>query len=729
MATITSVGSGLWSAAGTWDSGVPVDNDVVVIAAGHTVEFDVDQSGFANGIDGLTITGTLSLTRTAGTYYLKIKAAKTITGAGTFDCGTSVSPIPFATKHTITGGTGWYVNGAGGLTMTVYAAEPTYKTIQLSALEAAGQTVLSVGTDVTGDIWAAGDEVLIADNYYGHRVDQRTIAVGGIAAGEITITSGLSGSRQSGSLVVLASRNVKFIGDSTSVQIVGGFTSGKLTIAGGYFYNPRMILSGGYATITDGVLVAATFGTSGVALLTLSGGVIYSANYNIYNSALRMSGGTLIGGATSCVSGANYGVRVTGGVIRNSIAGVGDAISNYLSNCTISYCTSAISSGTTKIESVVGVGNYYFVNFAEADLNNCQLTGTVSACMRLSRFKANNTLFDGTEVLSYTSLEKEFYSESIDHDQVAGAYMVWTAGGITTKQAVTVPTGYSGAMQTVLESATNQGWWQKEYAVGAGASINIEMQLRKDAAMTYLPRCIIFNKASTDPFAGGAGLHTFTMTNSIDTWEDDVYTYTNTGTEDVTLVIRCQGMNATGNMYSALEVEQINVDLTDAIALITAVKAKTDQLAFTIANQVDANALTGGGGATAEDVRIEMDANSTKLADILTDTGTTLDGIVDAIKAKTDNLPSDPADQSEIAALIAAIPAGLTVNDILTMVADGTLTFQDSIKLWNAALAGKLDGGGTGILKFRDPDDTVDRITAQVDLTNGDRDIITLDLT
>jgi hypothetical protein len=66
MATITSVGSGLWSAAATWDAGVPVDDSVVIIAAGHVVEFDVDQSGFANGIDGLTITGTLKLTRTAG---------------------------------------------------------------------------------------------------------------------------------------------------------------------------------------------------------------------------------------------------------------------------------------------------------------------------------------------------------------------------------------------------------------------------------------------------------------------------------------------------------------------------------------------------------------------------------------------------------------------------------------------------------------------------------------
>jgi hypothetical protein len=43
---------------------------------------------------------------------------------------------------------------------------------------------------------------------------------------------------------------------------------------------------------------------------------------------------------------------------------------------------------------------------------------------------------------------------------------------------------------------------------------------------------------------------------------------------------------------------------------IAAIKAKTDQLVFTIANQVDANALTGGGGggASAADVVDELEA-------------------------------------------------------------------------------------------------------------------------
>ena len=50
-----------------------------------------------------------------------------------------------------------------------------------------------------------------------------------------------------------------------------------------------------------------------------------------------------------------------------------------------------------------------------------------------------------------------------------------------------------------------------------------------------------------------------------------------------------------------------------ASAELTAVKSKTDQLAFTVANQVDANALTGGGGLTQADVRTAVGLASPNL--------------------------------------------------------------------------------------------------------------------
>lgn len=70
---------------------------------------------------------------------------------------------------------------------------------------------------------------------------------------------------------------------------------------------------------------------------------------------------------------------------------------------------------------------------------------------------------------------------------------------------------------------------------------------------------------------------------------------------------------------------------------VGAIKAKTDQLTFTVANQVDANTLTGGGTGLSSDIT--------------------------AIKAKTDNLPSDPADASVVAGLIGGLDTKLDTID------------------------------------------------------------------
>jgi len=154
-------------------------------------------------------------------------------------------------------------------------------------------------------------------------------------------------------------------------------------------------------------------------------------------------------------------------------------------------------------------------------------------------------------------------------------------------------------MSTGLVNASYEGFWQKEVLVASGASVTISMALRKSASMTYLPRIITFLKNDTDPFAGGTGVNTFTMTDSIDTWEYSTYTYANNTAADVILVIRSQGKNASGTMLSAVTVDVLNVDLTSVLAKLTIIDGIVD--------------------------------------DILVDTGTTLSGILDTIEHKVDD--------------------------------------------------------------------------------------------
>lgn len=566
--TFTSAGTNnLWSNPANWDGGVtiPADGDSVTIPSGQTCEYDYN-SAYTTGIAGITVTGTLSLTRTAGTYKLFMKAGTYIGGTGTFDCGTSDSPIPFAAKHTITGGSGWYVKGSDspGLTFTCYAAEPVYKYVKLLNSEAVGSTVLEVDTDVTGDLWSDGDTIVISTN--DASVDVATIAAGGIDSGSITVTSGLSYAHAAGNYVILRNRNVNIIGTGSG-YLLSSFGTNKLTVGGGAITNlGARVIYGASGEISGGVFYSSGEGITSFNNSLVSGGVFLGVTetrgfamgmHFRMCSNLRITGG-LFACQYDMLSQSSNGITILGGLFVQTILGF-EACSNL-----------SIFGGEF-------VGGQRLATGISLTIKNATVRSK-SNTMHTSGFTAFNTLFAGGESYFYANLPREIYSESTDHNQVAGAYKAWTAGGVTTLQTTNNPTGFTSNMSTVLQNATIEGYWQKEVLVGAGASVTISMALRKSASMTYLPRIIIFNKASTDPFAGGTGLNTFTMTNSVDTWEYSTYVYTNTGTADVTLIIRSQGMNATGTMLSAVKVDVINVDLTSALTKLDAIKAKTDIL-------------------------------------------------------------------------------------------------------------------------------------------------------
>lgn len=108
----------------------------------------------------------------------------------------------------------------------------------------------------------------------------------------------------------------------------------------------------------------------------------------------------------------------------------------------------------------------------------------------------------------------------------------------------------------------------------------------------------------------------------------------------------------------ATDVNDILVEVDTEVA---AIKVVTDQFAFTVANQVDANALTGGGGLDAAGVRSAVGLASanldTQLTSVITEVNAnetkidTVDTVVDAIKAKTDNLTFTVANKVDSNAL------------------------------------------------------------------------------
>lgn len=107
---------------------------------------------------------------------------------------------------------------------------------------------------------------------------------------------------------------------------------------------------------------------------------------------------------------------------------------------------------------------------------------------------------------------------------------------------------------------------------------------------------------------------------------------------------------------------------------VGAIKAKTDQLTFTVANQADVNVVDWKGSAAPAMTgdafaRLGAPAGASVSVDIAA-----VKSVDDAVKAKTDNLPSDPADASDIAASFS------TVNGTLATIAGYVDTEIGAIK-------------------------------------------------
>lgn len=103
-----------------------------------------------------------------------------------------------------------------------------------------------------------------------------------------------------------------------------------------------------------------------------------------------------------------------------------------------------------------------------------------------------------------------------------------------------------------------------------------------------------------------------------------------------------------------------------------------------------------------------------------------------AIKAKTDNLPSDPADASDIAALVDALPTGSEAATALLDAADSIetgLTVRKALRLLTSVIGGKLSGAATPTNTFRNAvADSKARVTSTVD-ADGNRTAVAVDLT
>lgn len=156
--------------------------------------------------------------------------------------------------------------------------------------------------------------------------------------------------------------------------------------------------------------------------------------------------------------------------------------------------------------------------------------------------------------------------------------------------------------------------------------------------------------------------------------------------------------NITGNAFTRLGAPagaSVSADIAAAKADTVAVKIQTDKLAFTVPNQLDVNVLDWK-SATAPAMtgdafaRLGAPVGASVSADIAAAKADTA-----AVKAKTDSLPSDPADASDILSGTNAIfnrigaPVGASISADIAAVQADTDNIQTRIPA--ALVSGRMD--------------------------------------
>ena len=423
MATRTSVGSGLWSAAGTWDTGVPVDGDTVVIAAGHNVQVDsaVDQSAWT-GCLGMTVTGgatpgmvywkddavngcgilkfrtgadvvgTLDtnngrilanadgLWATATALDSAYAAVIMLEGTATLDCTTldvrmrcseptkayvrtygtkydfdaatavepatdvidlGVAPPSAGTPVQVVQGAGatlpvglfedtiYYVRTVVGNTCKLALQNSDATIVDITADGsgtcslitgyASGSATVNVLDDVTADLWAAGDVVVLCDiapqNY-----DQQRLTLDTINAGTIVLSAVVDSTQFPGARIYLSTRNCRILHSSTSgsEQIVNGGSDcifGEIratTGTGTTFYCYGINSGSGHTATTITGCGTGIYSSSGHTATTITG-----CGIGIYLGS---------GHTATTITGCDYGIYLGSGHTATTITGCGIGI-------------------------------------------------------------------------------------------------------------------------------------------------------------------------------------------------------------------------------------------------------------------------------------------------------------------------------------------------------------------------------------------------------------------
>jgi hypothetical protein len=436
-----------------------------------------------------------------------------ISGAGSVLAGTAGTAYPghlfIRFEETKTSGD---LFTATSLTMALYCDQPTILSTTLSGAEAAGQTALSVATDLTADAshWINGAMVRI-DGINGLDSEERTI--NSISATELTVTAGLTNAKISGALVHLISRNVSILGPSaTQANGINGGTNGVIRASVRRFNNG---FSSGTGHTNSGTISGCTSGFSTGTGHTNSGTISGCTN-GIYYGVGHTNSGTISG----CTNGIYYGAGHT-------------------NSGTISGCTNGINVSAVMLQRGSAIsGN------TNADIVMPSVVYGYGARLQSATPVSAYTTVSGTRSQNVTMLYD--VADSSNNPQV-GYYKCWMQSGVIVTSTATVG-GPTLSHAHTFANAQDQLRLDLPLRLIAGIPYKWTIQVKSAQApngMTLRPTFAI-----CDPhrivYHASEILASVAVPNDTSTaWQTVTLAYTPTETREYTF--RATGQNASGS--------------------------------------------------------------------------------------------------------------------------------------------------------------------------------------
>ena len=530
MTAKTSTGTGTWSTDSLWNpAGVPANGDSVIIAAGHVVTFDVDQSSWADGLVGLQITGTLRVKTDANTC---LKMAAHITGNGYLYIGNSDGDR-IGASYTAK----LYFNGGYAVMCTyfyVYGAVKNHKG-QLAQNANSGTATLVFTTDVG---LAANDRIFIMTRTAGRNAEDKVVQSYDPGTKTAILTTNLASNHFTDDWVAIVTRNVLFdyIAAGKTQHTQGTYTRLEYCELRhsdyGFTNNHGMYAKG--ISVTD----CNRDGLWGRVNWTLESCVFTTADSAFgRNNTLK---------ATDCVIAQcycllyyNVSAHLKDCVIFN-INDYGDMGSwlGCFQNCQFLY---------------MGAGGVFqWLQFPE--ITDCYFKGSANNFYYVIGGLVRNTLFvDGTLIAGNVDTYKQesHVLQFHDYNQTPGDHRAYMLGGWAKSESSVVHWGPK-SLKFEPASATWRVWSPLlRVPFKNGVQRSVTFYVRKSASMAWLPRVYLIRPGQSPlMFSSLSPLATFTMPNdNNDTWEVVTGTYTHTSDEVLELIAVAK--NGSGYVYFA----------------------------------------------------------------------------------------------------------------------------------------------------------------------------------